>query len=157
MIMSVSTLIIGKGAATPVRVVNFSIWAALCKALETVYVTAQGPGSSRPERPPADIAPAVSLGPADAIDRPVGTIARFGQICGGRRHIQDPSAGGDDATILTAPGAGMKERNALHRRRFLQSFDEAAGLGFPRIALRGHDDSKRRRLVPAQIEIPQDA
>ena len=60
----------------------------------------------------ADVAPAESLGPADAIDRRVGSGPRLGEGGAGGGDIQHAPAGGDQPAVLVAPGPGVEDGDA---------------------------------------------
>src|SRR5687767_15116442 len=97
MIMSVSTFIMGRGAAMPVTLLNWSMnLRSAWRWEDEGYVTSAGACSRPAERAPADVPPAEPLGPADQVHCPVGTVPRLGEGGPCRGHVEHAPACGDE-------------------------------------------------------------
>src|SRR5580692_4828103 len=76
-------------------------------------------------RLPADVAAAETLGPVDAVDRPVGALSRFGNSCSGRADVQHAPAIGENFPAVSL-GAGMKYLDAFDLGGIIETFDHRA-------------------------------
>src|SRR5579872_4173650 len=86
-----------------------------------------------PDRPPADVAAAETLGPIDAVDRRVGAALRLGHGPAARHHVEDAAAVGDEAAVL-APCPGVEDRHQRIRGGGLEAADLGAAPGLAGIA-----------------------
>src|SRR5665213_1370684 len=58
------------------------------------------------QRAPADVAAEEAFRPVDPLDRGIGPLARLGHIVAVGADVEHPAAGGDQAPVLAARGAG---------------------------------------------------
>src|SRR5487761_2215531 len=103
---------------------------------------------------PADIAPAETVGPFDAVDRRIGARLRFGDGLAGRADIQHASAIGEDVAVLR-DHAGMEDFDAFDLAGLIQPPDAGAPGVIAGIPLCRHHHRQRRFGKPAQVEILQ--
>src|SRR4029077_3320764 len=118
-------------------------------------------------RAPADIAPAKSVRPADAVDCCIGAILGLApglSACGSgavlraaralprSTHPPPPPAIRKNFAAI-GPGAGMEDFHAFGLCRRLKAFDDGPLAVISRISFRRHHDRQGRVRVPTQIEI----
>src|SRR5208282_3712557 len=102
-------------------------------------------------RPPADVVPVESFGPADAGDSLVGARARLAHGAPERRNVEHASAIGKDASALRF-GAGMENLHARDGGGGVKAVDDRAFGVRAGIAPGGHNHGERGLTIPAQIE-----
>src|SRR5579885_3579604 len=95
-----------------------------------------GRSSLARDSPPADVASAKTLRPADAVDGLIGTRLRLAYAAAARADIEHAAAIGEDAIIL-ADRPGVENFDALDLGCFIQSlnrraFAVGAGVAFGR-------------------------
>src|SRR5438552_2200702 len=83
------------------------------------------PGALARHRPEADVAPAESVRPADAVDRRIGARLRLADGLAERRHVENTAAVGEDPAAFR-PGAGVEDLDALHLGGIIEPRDHRA-------------------------------